>query len=67
MEKIAAPSESTRLRKLAASAPPINWELQALARVARHIVEIDCYRPEPFELGWEAQAFERLRSTLKRS
>jgi hypothetical protein len=62
----ATPSASIRARKRAGSPPPNNWEREALARVARHVAEIDCYRPESRELGWESEAFERLRSLLKR-
>jgi hypothetical protein len=42
-----------------------NWEREALARVAAHVAAIDCYRPQPRELGWERAAFERLRTLLK--
>jgi hypothetical protein len=43
-----------------------DWERIALARVARHVAEIDGHRRANEELGWESRAFERLRSVLKR-
>jgi hypothetical protein len=45
---------------------PPDWEQAALDRVARHVAELDCNRPELRELGWESGAFECLRSILKR-
>ena len=48
------------------SRPRNDWERVVLARMARHVAEIECYRPALNQLGWERAAFQRLRQELKR-
>jgi hypothetical protein len=66
MQKDAFKDRRSRPRDPGGNFPRSDWEGVALARVARHIAEIECYRPEQHELGWESAAFERLRKVLKR-
>jgi hypothetical protein len=48
------------------SRPRNDWERVVVARVARHVAEIECFKPALSELGWERAAFKRLRQELKR-
>jgi hypothetical protein len=66
LEPAAVAQRSQGLQVLRQRSGPRDWEQAALDQVARHVAELDRYRPELRELGWESEAFERLRSVLKR-
>jgi hypothetical protein len=51
-------------RQLAAAGN--DWERVALARVRRHVAEIDLNPPLASQLGWESAALELIRGALKR-